>query len=56
MQKNIIVLYYWLCVKLTSVLSGQNLWSHQCPLKTESIVGISEYRTKLFVFLGRLSN
>ena len=27
-----LVLYYSLCVKRTSVFSGQNSWSRQCPL------------------------
>ena len=33
-----VVLYYSLCLKRTSVLSGQIVWSRQCPLKTESTV------------------
>ena len=36
-------LYYSLCLKRTSVLSGQIVWSHQCPLKTESTVHMCAY-------------
>ena len=39
---NIFVLYYSLCLKRTSVLSGQIVWSRQCPLKTESTVVINK--------------
>ena len=40
LRKRMFVLYYSLCLKRTSVLSGQIVWSHQCPLKTESTVYI----------------
>ena len=38
LEKKNCVLYYSLCLKRTSVLSGQIVWSLQCPLKTESTV------------------